>query len=110
MNPVATFQTMMLAWDTDDLFGLPPFKADFVDYVKCDTPVKDVTKSNKVIGISINIHRFKNSTGYDVYLLGVLYHLLTSEIHLLSPQNYHQMHGRNMSVYSERVGMNLRGH
>ena len=59
VNPVATFQTMMLAWDTDDLIGLPPFKADFVDYVKCGTPVKDVTKSNKVIGISINIQRFK---------------------------------------------------
>ena len=37
-------RTMMLVWDTGASYGLTPFRSDFIDYVKCDIPGKDVTK------------------------------------------------------------------
>ena len=80
VNPVATFQTMMLVWDTGASFVLTPFKSDFVDYVECETPIKDVTKFNKSIGIETKIHKFKNSKGDDVYLP----HIPMSDISLFS--------------------------
>ena len=55
--PDANFHTIMLAWDTGAQFVLTPFKSDFVDYVECDIPIKDVTKVNKVIGIGTTIHK-----------------------------------------------------
>ena len=42
----------MLIWDTGASFGLTPFRSD-IDYVKCEIPVRDVTKVNKVIGIGV---------------------------------------------------------
>ena len=44
VNPVGNFQTMMLEWNTGASFGLTEFKDNFVDYVECDIPVKDVNK------------------------------------------------------------------
>ena len=35
---------LMLVWDTGSSYGLKPFRSDFIDVVKCDLPVKDVTK------------------------------------------------------------------
>ena len=63
VDPVATFHTMVVSWDTGASFVLSPFKNDFVDYVECDIPVKYVTKSNKVVVILTTIHRFKNIKG-----------------------------------------------
>ena len=40
---------MMLVWYTGDLYWLIPLRGDFIHYVKCDIPVKDVTKLNRVI-------------------------------------------------------------
>ncbi len=53
-------RTLILIWDTGALFGLTPFCSDFIDYVECDIPVRDVTKVNKVIGIGTTIHKFTN--------------------------------------------------
>jgi hypothetical protein len=39
-----TKKTIMLIWDTVASFGLTPFWSDFIDYVKCKLPVRDVTK------------------------------------------------------------------
>ena len=50
--------TNVLIWDTGASFGLTPFKSGFIDYVKCSTHVKDVTKDNIVIGIVTTIHKF----------------------------------------------------
>ena len=36
-------------WDIGALFGLIKFNADFVDFVECDIPVKDITKFGRVI-------------------------------------------------------------
>ena len=59
VDPVSTFQTIVLSWYNGALFGLTPFKADFFGYVECDIPVKNVTKANKVVGIVTTIHNFK---------------------------------------------------
>ena len=37
--------TTVLIWDTGASFGLSQLKSEFIDYVKCNTPVKDVYKS-----------------------------------------------------------------
>ena len=43
--------TMLLVCDTGDSYGLKPYRSDFIDYIECDIPVKEVTKVNRVIGI-----------------------------------------------------------
>ena len=40
---------MVLVWDTGASYGLTPSRSYFIDYVRCDIPVKDVTKVNRVI-------------------------------------------------------------
>jgi hypothetical protein len=40
-------KSLMLIWVMGASYGLTPFRSDFIDYVKCDIPVKDVTKVNK---------------------------------------------------------------
>ena len=42
-------RTMVLVWDTGDSHGLTLFSSDFIDYVKCDIPVKDVTKVELIV-------------------------------------------------------------
>ena len=53
----------MLVWDTGASYGLTLFKSDFIDYVKCDIPVKYVNKVNRVIGIGKTLHKFIESNG-----------------------------------------------
>jgi len=49
--------SVILIWDTGASYGLTPFRSDFIDYVECDMPVRDVTKVNKVIGIGTTLHK-----------------------------------------------------
>ena len=86
-------KTLMLIWDTGASFGLTPFRSDFIDYVPCNIPVKDVTKVNRVIGIGTTLHKFVNTNGKEVFLPCVSYHLPTTDVRLFSPQTFHQMHG-----------------
>ena len=58
----------MLIWDTGSSFGFVPFKNYFIDYVKRNTPVKDVTKVNTVIGIGTTIHKFVDANRKYVFL------------------------------------------
>ena len=58
VNKVATFNTIIMEWYTGAAFALTPFKPDFVDYVECGTPVKDVTKFKNVIRIGTTIPKF----------------------------------------------------
>ena len=39
-------KTLMLIWDTGASAGLTPFRSDFIDYVKCEIDVQDITKVN----------------------------------------------------------------
>ncbi len=43
LNP----KTLILIWDTGASAGLTPFGSDFIDYVECETDVRDITKVNK---------------------------------------------------------------
>ena len=38
--------TLILIWDTGTSFGLTQLRSDFIDYVKCDIPIKNATKVN----------------------------------------------------------------
>jgi len=39
-------------------YGLTPFRSDYNDYVKCELPVRDVTKVNTVVGIGTTLYKF----------------------------------------------------
>ena len=98
-------RTTILIWDTGASFGLTPFKSDFIDYVKCDIPVKDVTKVNKVIGIGTTIHKFVDTNGQSVFLPCISYHLPITDVRLFSPQTYHQLQGAQSIVRDCHVEM-----
>ena len=70
----------MLIWDTGVSFGLTPFKSDIIDYVRFNTPVKDVTKVNTVIGIGKKNCKFVDANGKDVFLPCISYHLPTTDV------------------------------
>jgi hypothetical protein len=52
---------VILIWDTGASYGLTPFRSDFIDYVKCEIPVRDVTKVNKVVGIGMTLISLQTS-------------------------------------------------
>jgi hypothetical protein len=74
-------------------YGLTPFWSDFIDYVKCEIPVRDGIKVNTAVGIGTTLHKFTDIKGNPVYLLCVSYHVPETDVCLFSPQMYHQMHG-----------------
>ena len=43
-------RTTVIIWDTGTSFVLTTSNSDFIDYMKCNTPLKDVTEVNTVIG------------------------------------------------------------
>ena len=54
----ATCKECPLVWDTGASFGLTPFRGDFIDYVECQIPVKDIARTNMVVGIGTTLHKF----------------------------------------------------
>ncbi|KAL7536614.1 hypothetical protein ACHAXR_007295 [Thalassiosira sp. AJA248-18] len=64
-----SFKDCMLAWDTGASFGLSPFRADFIDYVECHIPVKDVSKANYVVGIGTTLHLHKFMVNGEAFWL-----------------------------------------
>ena len=48
-------------------FGLKPLKTNFIDYAKCNIPVKEITKVNNIIGIVTTIHKFVDANGKDLF-------------------------------------------
>ena len=47
----ATPWDCLFVWDTGASFGLTPFRGDFIDYIECRISVKDISRTNMVIGI-----------------------------------------------------------
>ncbi len=86
-------QNLILIWDTGASYGLTPFWSDFIDYVKCQIPVRDVTKVNIVVAIGTTLHKCRDINGNPVYLPCVSYRLPETDVRLFFPQTYHQMHG-----------------
>jgi hypothetical protein len=99
---------LILIWDTDALYGLTPFRSDFIDYVACTIPVRDFTKVNTVIGIGTTLHKFTDTKGSPVYLPCVSYHLRQTDVCLFSPHVYHQMHGGYSEVHGNCIKMLLK--
>ena len=54
--PNIYFKPTMLTLDTGALFGLIPFRSEFIYYFKADILSKDFSKANKVVGIATTIH------------------------------------------------------
>jgi len=101
-------KSFILIWDTGASYGLTPFRSDFIDYVKCEIPVRDVTKVNTVVGVGTTLHKFTDINGNPVYIPCVSYHLPETDVRLFSPQTYHQMHGGYSEVHSDWVRMLLK--
>ena len=86
------------------------FRRNFIDYVKCDITVKDVTNINRVVGIGTTLHKFVFSNVKEVFLPCVSYHLSQTHVQLFAPQIYHQINGIYSEVYDIWVSMYLTDH
>ena len=100
-------RNLILIWDMGASYKLIPFIIDFIDYVKCNIPVKYGTKINRFIVIGTIFHKFISSNGKEVFLPCMSYHLTQTYFQLFSPQNYHHMHGSYSEVHDFRVSMYL---
>jgi hypothetical protein len=105
----ATFWNCQLVWDTGASFRLTPFRADFVDYVECQISVKDISKTNMVIGIGTTLHKFMVN-GEPIWLPCLSYHLPSAQIRLFSPQTYHTLYGGHSVVQGNHVDMYVGEH
>jgi hypothetical protein len=101
LNP----KNLILIWDTGASAGLTPFWSDFIDYVKCEINVCDITKVSKVVGIGTTLHKFVDNNSNHVYLPCVSYRLPSTDVRLFSPQIYHQLHGGHSVVNGDEVVM-----
>ena len=75
-------KTLVLIWDTGASYVLIQFWIDFIDYVKYDIHVKDVTKTNKVVDIDTTLHKMVDKNGKEVFFLCILYHLTRMNVQL----------------------------
>lgn len=82
-------RTMMLVWDTGASYGSNPLLSDFIDYVKCDITVMDVTKTNIINGIDTDLHKAVNIKGNDIFIPCISYHLTQTDTCLFLPHTYH---------------------
>jgi hypothetical protein len=101
---LATFKDCPLVWDTGASFGLTPFRGDFLDYVQCKITVKDIARTNTVIGVGTTLHKFKID-GNDIFLPCLSYHLPSADVRLFSPQTYHTLYGGHSVVTGNEVQM-----
>ena len=85
-------RSTLLILDTGVPFGLTSFRSDFINYIKADIPVKDVTNVNWVVGIGNTIHKKIDVNGTTCYFTCVSYHLLSIYVQLFSPHTYHKIH------------------
>ena len=99
-----TFDNCVLVWDTGASFGLTSFRFDFIDYVECQLPVEDISKTNIVIGIKATLHKFMVN-GEPIWLPCLSYHLLSTEVCLFSPWTYHTLYGGHSVVMGDKVDM-----
>ena len=78
--------------------------------MKCNIPVKDVTKFNTVIGIGTTIHKFVDANEKYILLPLISYRLPATDVRLLSPQTYHQIHAAQSIIKVFTVQMVLKNH
>ena len=104
-NP--NFYNTPLIWDTGASWGLSPFRADFIDYEEVSIPVKDISKTNMVIGIGTVMYKLRATNGDELLVPGISYHLPECDIRLMSPQVYHKLYGGCSIVDGDKVDWRL---
>ena len=105
----ATFRECPLVWDTGASFGLTPFRGNFIGYIECQIPVKDIAHTNMVVGMGTTLHKFQVN-GKPIWLPCLSYHLPSAEICLFSLQTYHTLYGGHSVVQGGRVECLLSEH
>ena len=103
-----TFKTSPLVWDSVDSFGLTPFHADFIDYVKYDIDVKDIPKLNKVFAFETTLHKITTTNNDPLYVSAFSYNLSSADILSVSPQAYHQLYSGSSELDDDEVVVNLK--
>ena len=98
---------LIFIWDTGTSYGLTPFRSNFINDVKCNILVNDVTSINRVIDIGNTLQKCINSNGKEVLILCVSYYLTKNYFKLLSSQTYYNMHSGYSDVYEFQVSMYL---
>ncbi len=102
-----SFFNTPLIWDTGASFGLTPYRADFIDYEEVSIPVKDISKTNMVIGIGTVMYKLTATNGDELLVPGLSYHLPECDIRLMSPQVYHKLYGGCSIVDGDKVDWRL---
>ena len=100
----ATFRECPLVWDIGSLFGLTPFKGNFIDYIECQIPVKDISHTNMVIDMNTILHKFEVN-GKPIWMPCLSYHLPSADICLFSPHTYHTLYNGHSIVLAHHVEM-----
>ena len=101
------FYTTPLIYDTGASFGLTPFKADFIDFQEVSIPVKDISKTNYVVGVGTVMYKIKATNGDELLVPGLSYYLPSCDVRLMSPQVYHKLYGGCSVVDGEKVEWRL---
>ena len=98
----------MLVWDTGTSIGLTPFRSDFIDYLPLDdVTIKDISRTNSVLGIGTILWKLPTRKGHPVYIPAIAYHMPDCNIRLFSPQSYFNLHGEDAKVTGCSVVMRL---
>ena len=78
--------------------------------MRCNVPLKELTKVNTGIGVGIKIHKFVDANGKDVFLPCVSYYLSTTYVRLFSPQTYDHLHGAHSIIKVFNVQVVMKNH
>ncbi len=97
----------LLVYNLGASASLTPFKSDFFDCVKCSIPVRNISKVDELIGIGTTFHKFVDTKGQFVYLPQVADDFLSSEVHLFSPQVFHQNCGGKGIIFGDLADIHL---
>ena len=62
-NDRPSFDDTPLIWDTGASSGLTCHPEDFIDFVPMELKVKDVTKTNTVVGVGTTLHKMVDTQG-----------------------------------------------
>jgi hypothetical protein len=101
----ATSKDCPLVWDTGALFGLTPFRGDFLDYVEWNISVRDIAREN-IDSLALEQHYTSSKLMEKTIFLPYLsYHLPSTEVRLFCPQTYHTLYGGHRAVFGDKVDL-----
>jgi len=101
------YYTTPLIYDTGASFGLTPYLADFIDFQEVCIPVRDISKTNYVLGIGTVMYKLKATNGDELLVPGLSYYLPDCDVRLMSPQVYHKLYGGCSIVDGDKVEWRL---